>query len=143
MCGVYLLDLVARKLGEAGVQKITGRRRFAYLKRKIDQRGGYFLALACLSPPPFPFTMLVATTSALAYPKSKLFAIVAACRTIRFLILGYLATRYGERILHIIGTPAFKYTMIGFAILCVIVSGFSIAKWVTTGRASRTQPAAA
>ena len=29
LCGVFLLDLVARKLGEAGVQKITGRKRFA------------------------------------------------------------------------------------------------------------------
>ena len=87
--------------------------------------------------------MLVAVTSALAYPKPKLFAIVAVCRALRFLILSYLAIRYGERILHIIATPGFKYTMIGFAILCVIVSGFSIAKWVTTGRAHRTQPSAA
>ena len=143
MCGVFLLDLVARKLGETGVQKIAGQRRFKYLKKKIDQRGAVFLALACLSPPPFPFTMLVAVTSALAYPRTKLLAIVAVCRTVRFLILSYLAIQYGERILQIIGTPAFKYTMITFAIICVIVSSFSIAKWVTTGRASRLQRAPA
>ncbi len=142
-CGVLLLDLVARKLGEAGVQKITGRRRFEYLKKKIDQRGGYFVALACLSPPPFPFTMLVATTSALAYPRVKLLTIVALCRGIRFLILSYLAIKYGDGILKIIGTPVFKYSMIGFAVVCVIVSGFSIAKWFTTGRTHRVQRATA
>ena len=139
VCGVFLLDVVARKLGETGVQKIAGQKRFEYLKKKIDQRGAVFLALACLSPPPFPFTMLVATTSALAYPRVKMFLIVAVCRLLRFLILSYLAILYGERILQIIGTPAFRYTMITFALICVVVSGFSIAKWVSTGRAHRGQ----
>lgn len=137
MCGAFLLDVVARKLGETGVQKITGQSRFEYLKKKISSRGGYFVALATLSPPPFPFTMVVATTSALAYPRAKLLAIVGICRLFRFLVLSYLAVRYGRRILAIINTPAFKYTMIGFAVLCVVVSGFSIAKWVTTSRAKR------
>ncbi len=143
VCGVFLLDLVARRLGEAGVQKITGQRRFNYLKKKIEQRGGYFVALACLSPPPFPFTMLIATTSALAYPRVKLLTIVGLCRGVRFLILSYLAIKYGDGILKIMRTPAFKYTMISFAVLCVVGSGFSIAKWFATGRAHRTQKATA
>lgn len=137
VCGVFLLDLVARKLGESGVQKVTGQSRFEYLKKKIGQKGGYFVALACLSPPPFPFTMLVATTSALGYPRRKLLAIVAICRLIRFLLLSYLAIHYGRSILRMINTPAFKYTMIAFAVLCIVVSGFSIAKWVNTSRAER------
>ncbi len=139
MIGVFLLDVVARKLGETGVQKITGQSRFEYLKKKIGQRGGYFIALAALSPPPFPFTMLVATTSALAYPRRKVIAIVGVCKMLRFLLLSYLAIRYGRRILALINTPAFKYSMIGFAVVCVVVSAFSITKWVTTSRAKRGQ----
>lgn len=139
VCGVLLLDVVARKLGESGVQKVTGQSRFEYLKKKIGQKGGYFIALACLSPPPFPFTMVVATTSALAYPRKKLLAIVASCRMARFLLLSYLAIKYGRKILRLINTPAFKYTMIGFAVLCIIVSVFSIMKWVRTGRSERAR----
>lgn len=139
VCGVFLLDLVARKLGESGVQKVTGQSRFEYLKKKIGKRGGWVVALACLSPPPFPFTMLVATTSALAYPRRKILAIVGLCRVLRFLILSYLAIKYGRRILLLIQTPAFKYTMIGFAVMCLVVSGFSIAKWVGTSRAERSR----
>jgi membrane protein YqaA with SNARE-associated domain len=139
--GVFLLDLVARKAGEAGVQKVAGQKRFNYLKKKTGQRGGWFVALACLAPPPFPFTMLVATTSALGYPRKKLLAIVAGAKALRFLVLALLAFKYGHGILRIIQTDAFKYSAIGLAVLCLIVSGFSIAKWVTSGRAKEPEPA--
>src|SRR4051812_9618997 len=109
--GALLLDLVCRKIGEAGVQKVTGEQRFAYLKKKVGQKGGFFVALACLGPPPFPFTAIVATVSALAYPRIKLLAVVAASRLIRFIILSLLAVKYGPAIFLIIHTPAFKLSV--------------------------------
>ena len=132
--GVFFLDLVARRIGETGVQNMTGKRRFEYLKRKAGQKAALFIALACLAPPPFPFTMLVATTSALGYPRKKIIAIVAGCRVIRFFILSLLAIKYGPSILRIINTPAFKWTVGAFGVLCLIMSGFTIAKWVKTSR---------
>jgi membrane protein YqaA with SNARE-associated domain len=129
-CGAFLVDLIARKAGETGVQKVAGRSRFEYLKRKIGEKGGRAIVLGCLAPPPFPFTMVVATTSALGYPRKKLVAIVAAARAARFLILGYLAIRFGRHILRIAGSEPFRWTMIVFVILCVAGSVLSIAKWV-------------
>jgi membrane protein YqaA with SNARE-associated domain len=129
-CGTFLLDLVARKAGEAGVQKIAGRSRFEYLKRKIGEKGGRAIVVGCLAPPPFPFTMVVATTSALGYPRKKLLTTVAAARAVRFLILGYLAIRFGRQILRIASSQTFRWMMIVFVILCVVGSALSIAKWV-------------
>jgi len=129
-CGAFLIDLVARKAGETGVQKVAGRSRFEYLKRKIGEKGGRAIVLGCLAPPPFPFTMVVATTSALGYPRKKLLATVAAARAARFLILGYLAIRFGRHILRIADSEPFRWTMIVFVILCVAGSALSIAKWV-------------
>jgi membrane protein YqaA with SNARE-associated domain len=129
-CGAFLIDLAARKAGEAGVQKVAGRRRFEYLKRKIGEKGGRAIILGCLAPPPFPFTMVVATTSALGYPRKKLIATVAAARAARFLILGYLAMRFGRQILRIASSQPFRWTMIVFVILCLAASALSIAKWV-------------
>jgi membrane protein YqaA with SNARE-associated domain len=129
-CGTFLLDLVARKAGEAGVQKIAGQSRFEYLKRKIGEKGGRALVIGCLAPPPFPFTMVIATTSALGYPRKKLLAMVAASRAVRFLILGYLAIRFGRQILSIAKSQPFRWTMLAFVILCVVGSVLSIAKWV-------------
>jgi membrane protein YqaA with SNARE-associated domain len=129
-CGTFLLDVVARKAGEAGVQKVAGHSRFEYLKRKIGEKGGRAIVLGCLAPPPFPFTMVLATTSALGYPRKKLLSTVAAARAARFLILGYLAIRFGRQILRIADSQPFRWTMIVFVILCVAGSALSIAKWV-------------
>jgi membrane protein YqaA with SNARE-associated domain len=131
--GVFLLDLVARRAGETGVQKVAGRARFEYLKRKIGQKGGFAIALGSLAPPPFPFTMVIATTSALAYPRTRLLATVAAARAVRFLLIGYLAIRFGRVILRIANSQPFRWTMIGFVIVCLAGSVWSIGKWVRKG----------
>ncbi|HEY6991525.1 MAG TPA: VTT domain-containing protein [Bryobacteraceae bacterium] len=133
-CGTFLLNLVARKAGEAGMQKVAGQSRFEYLKRKIGEKGGRAIVIGCLAPPPFPFTMVVATTSALGYPRKKLLALVAASRAMRFLILGYLAIRFGRQILNIAKSQPFRWTMIAFVVLCVVGSALSIAKWVRRSR---------
>lgn len=54
--GCIFLDLVVRKQGEEGLEKIAGKKRMKYLKKKIAERAAFSLALASLAPPPFPFT---------------------------------------------------------------------------------------
>ena len=78
--------------------------------------------------------MLIASTSALAYPTRKLVAIVFASRLVRFAILSFLAIRYGRQILRLVNTQTFRYCAIGLSVLCLVVTGFSVAKWVQTGR---------
>lgn len=137
--GVFLLDLVARKLGEEGIQKVTGPDRFNYLKKKIGQRGGFAVVLACIAPPPFPFSPVIATNSALGYPRHKLLLLVACTRAARFLILGFLAIHYGSAIMRIIKSDDFKWAMVGFIVVCVVGSVFSIVNWVRKSR--RRKPA--
>jgi membrane protein YqaA with SNARE-associated domain len=133
--GVFLLDLLARKGGETGVQKVAGERRFNYLKQKIEEKGGAFLALAAIAPPPFPFTMVVAVNSALAYPRQRLLWTVAGARAARFAILSLLAIKYGRAILRIANSEVFKWSIIVFSMLCIVGSVFSILKWLRSSRA--------
>jgi membrane protein YqaA with SNARE-associated domain len=128
--GVLLLDIVARKAGEAGIRKMAGSRRFESLKRGFEKHGAWALAVGCIAPPPFPFTMVVAVSSALHYPRKKLLLVVAGVRAIRFVILSLLAVRYGRNITHLMNTDAFKWTIIVFACLCIVGSVFSVMKWV-------------
>ena len=131
--GVFLLDLVARKSGEAGVQKVAGQRRYEYLKKKIGEKGGAAVAVGCIAPPPFPFTMVIAVNSALGYPRRRLLWTVAGARAVRFTILSLLAIQFGRAILRAINSEAFKWTMIVFTVLCIAGSVWSIAKWVRRG----------
>lgn len=128
--GVFLLDLLARKGGEKGVQKVAGEKRYQMLKRRIGEKGGRALVIGSLAPPPFPFTMVVAVNSALGYPRQRLLWIIAGSRAARFVILSLLAIEFGRSILRIANSEPFKWTMIGFTLLCVVGSVFSILKWI-------------
>lgn len=132
--GTFLLDLVARRIGETGVQRVAGKRRFEYLKRKIGEKGGFAVAVACLSPPPFPFTAVVSTVCALGYSRTKLLAIVGISRAVRFVILGALAIHYGRLILRVANSAPFRWTMIVFAAICVVGSVLSLLKWFHRGK---------
>ena len=136
--GVLLVDYVSKRVGETGVKKIAGERRFNQLMNRMNRRGGLLVALAALAPPPFPFTILIATTSVLGYSTRKLLLICFGSRVLRFLAVSLLAIRYGQGILRIVNTQGFKYSAIAFSIICLIVTGLSIAKWVSAARAQRS-----
>lgn len=144
--GVFFLDWMVRRMGQDGVKKMAGKRRFEYLKRKIGEKGALALAIGCMAPPPFPFTMAVVTLSGLGYPRKRLLAVVAAARAARFLILGGLALKFGRQILSITKSPAFFWTMVVLIIICIGGSAYSITNWVRRSRKSgdnRTAAAAA
>ncbi len=135
--GILLLDLVCRAGGEAGLEKLTGRQRVEELEAKIKKDAGYAVAVACLAPPPFPFTPVIAAASAFQYPRRKLLSIAFAARIVRFFVVAELAIAFGREILSVERSPAFFWTMIGFVALCVIGSAFSIASWVRHSRAKQ------
>ena len=117
---------------------MAGERRFEKLKRKIGEKGSRALIVACLAPPPFPFTIIIAINSALDYPRNRLLAIVAGTRAVRFLILGALAIKFGPAILRIAKSAPFKWTMIVFIFLCIGGSALSVTKWLRRGRPGRS-----
>lgn len=138
--GVFLLDLLARKGGEEGVKKMTSKRRFDYLRKKVGERAGWAIVIGCMAPPPFPFTLVVAVASALGYPRLRLLMLVFGTRIVRFTLVGLLAIWLGHRVLQVAKTPAFVWSMVAFIVICALGSGLSIASWV---RRSRTATAKA
>lgn len=137
--GIFLLDLVARRLGEEGIRRVAGNRRYEYLERKIGQRGAIALVVACLAPPPFPFSAVIAVNSALRYPRRRLLALCAASRGARFLILGALAIHFGRVIIRWANSEIFRDVMIGFIIICLAGSAYSIYNWLRKGRSKAAQ----
>ena len=75
--GVWTVDALSRKMGEDGLTKLASKKRLDYLKKKMKQNAAVVIVLACLAPPPFPFTAIIAAASALQYPRLRLFLLVA------------------------------------------------------------------
>src|SRR5580692_7124602 len=99
--GVLVLALVARRLGEQGLRKIAGARRYEKLCRRIGNHAGRAVAIGALAPPPFPFTTVIAAVGVLHYPLSRMLPINFLARVVRFTVLAMLAVRFGDRVLAI------------------------------------------
>lgn len=127
--GVLALALVSRKLGEEGIRKIGGEKRYEKLKKRIGSHSGVAIALGGLAPPPFPFTMVIAAAAALDYSLWRLLLINFMARAARFTLLAWLALKFGREVLSIAKSDAFKWSMAIFILLCLIGSGFSIWHW--------------
>ena len=138
--GAFLLALVSRKLGEEGIRKMSGDAKYEKLKKRIGSRSGIAVAVAGLAPPPFPFTTVIAAVSALGYPFWKTLLINFLTRGTRFAILSILALKYGRQVLGIARSPAFEWSMVGFVILCIIASAFSVIHWFRKPHVSSASP---
>jgi membrane protein YqaA with SNARE-associated domain len=143
VAGVLLLDLVCRKGGEEGLKKMMTPKRLVYLKKKMQQHSGIALIIACLAPPPFPFTAIVAAASALQYPRLRLLGVVFGARAVRFSLVGLAAIWLNREILRIANSSEFAWFMEGFTALCVIGSIASIIRWVRLSRSQSRRRAAA
>ncbi len=135
--GVFLTESVSRKGGEAGLKGRVSPRRLRYVQNQVTKRAGIMLALACLMPPPFPFTVFVIVAAALQYPRIKLLSIVAVARLARFLIEGYLAIHYGQRILQLAQLPAVQGIIFAIVIISIGGSAWSVFSWIRRSRPKR------
>jgi hypothetical protein len=103
----------------------------------IKKHGAKAIVLACIAPPPFPFTMVIAAAAALKYSRLRIALINFFARAARFVILGLLAIRYGKSILKMADSPIFRWSMIAFIVLCLAGSAFSIYGWIKNVRPNK------
>jgi len=128
--GAFLLALVSRRVGEAGLSRITGEKRYQRLKKHIQKHAGVAVAIGGLAPPPFPFTTVIAGTAAMNYPLPRILTINFISRAVRFTLLSLLAVKFGRSVLSIVQSAPFEWTMVIFIGICVLASAISITHWM-------------
>lgn len=131
--GVFFLDLVCRKGGEATLTRLVKPKLLGYLKQRMKKHAAMVVIVTCLAPPPFPFGAAIAAASALQYPKLRLLTLVLVSRAVRYSLIGWAAIYFGRRILRIADSTEFEWIMGGFIAFCVIGSVASIIQWVRIG----------
>lgn len=134
--GALALALVSRKIGEEGISKLAGKKKYDRLKNHIGSHAGPVILLGGLAPPPFPFTMVIAAAAALDYPIWRLLTVNFLARATRFALLSWLAVTFGQQVLEIAKSQPFEWGMAAFIFLCVVGSAFSLWRWF---RRSRSQ----
>ena len=128
--GVLFIDLIMRKAGESGLEHFVSQNRFEKLKAKLENKAGVTVFVATLIPPPFPFTPIVMTASALQSPRGQLLIAVFLGRLLRFGIEAILALYFGRQLIAFMDSDVVTYIVYGLIGIAVILSTLSLLKWL-------------
>ncbi len=134
VAGVFLLDLVMRRVGAGGVERLVGRKRFGKLKGKVERNTGWVVFVASALPPPFPFRFTMMTASALQCDRARMFAAVFAGRFLRFAAEALLILYFGRRFLDFMNSAAFNYVVYGLTLVAVAGSAVTVYRLFWSGR---------
>jgi membrane protein YqaA with SNARE-associated domain len=126
VAGVTLLDLVMRRVGAGGVERLVGPKRFGKLKEKVEGNTGRVVFVASMLPPPFPFRFTMMTASALQCARGRMLVSVFAGRAVRFAAEALLILYFGRRFLDFMNSDVFNYVVYGLTLAAVAGSAFTI-----------------
>jgi membrane protein YqaA with SNARE-associated domain len=139
LIGCFATDWISRK-SEGGQQKFLSGKHLDYIRRLVEKRAGWTLAVASLMPPPFPFTALVAAAAAFRYPRKKLLSFVAVGRFVRFGIEAALAIHYGRWIIKQAQSPLLDHIMITLIVISLAGSALAVYQWTNRTSGPRETP---
>ena len=134
VAGVFLLDLVMRRVGAGGVERLAGPRRFQKLKGKVERNTGWVVFVASALPPPFPFRFTMMTASALQCRRARMLAAVFAGRSLRFTAEALLILYFGRSFLDFMNSGAFNYVVYVITLVAVLGSAVTIYRMFRSGR---------
>jgi membrane protein YqaA with SNARE-associated domain len=126
VAGVALLDVLMRRVGAGGVERLVGRRRFGKLKRQVERHTGRVVFVASALPPPFPFRFTMMTASALQCARGRMFVAVFCGRALRFAAEALLILYFGRRFLDFMNSDAFNYVVYGLTLVAVAGSAVTL-----------------
>jgi membrane protein YqaA with SNARE-associated domain len=132
--GAALTFWMGRKAGEQGLDRYLDKRRVESVRRRVGERGAVALALFDLIPPPFPFTAVVLAAGALEVPVRLFFVTLAVARLFRFGLEAYLATRFGEQILHWIESDIVQDIVFAMIVLGGGLTAYTVWRLYSSGR---------
>jgi membrane protein YqaA with SNARE-associated domain len=128
--GVLIVDVIMRKAGEKGLERFVSAKKVETLKAKLENKSGITVFIATLIPPPFPFTPVVMTASALQSPRIKMLTAVFLGRLIRFGIEAVLALYLGRQMIAFLNSDVVTYFVYGLIGLAIVLSTLSLLRWL-------------
>ena len=137
VAGVALLDLVMRRVGSDGVERLVGPKRFVKLKKKVENNTGRVVFVASMLPPPFPFRFTMMTASALQCARGRMLVSVFAGRAVRFAAEALLILYFGRRFLDFMNSDAFNYVIYALTLVAVAGSAVTIYRLFWSGRGGK------
>ncbi len=97
VAGCLALHHLGRKGGEALVRKRFTGEKIEQAMAALQRHGVMAVLVPCLLPPPAPFKIFILLAGVVGISATRLATAIAIGRGVRYIALGVLAVRYGER----------------------------------------------
>jgi membrane protein YqaA with SNARE-associated domain len=134
--GCVVLYYVSRRAGHRALKRFSAAKQ-KRVKDLIDRYDVLSVLVASLLPPPFPFKLFVVSAGVFRLNPVRLAIAIASGRVIRYLLLGYLAARYGEHAREILSR---YYPVIGLGLALLIIIVFVARNLIRRGAATAPAP---
>jgi membrane protein YqaA with SNARE-associated domain len=121
--GGFVTYRLARKGGKESLARRISAKTLKRVYGVFERWGFAAIAIPALLPPPMPLVPFVLAAGAMQYSVNKFLLAMTLGRIVRYLILAYLAARYGRKILPLLlqhGHPAVA-AAVGLAVTAVLV----------------------
>jgi uncharacterized membrane protein YdjX (TVP38/TMEM64 family) len=128
--GVFVIDTIMRKAGEKGLERFLSEKKIEKFKKKIENKAGVSVFVATVLPPPFPFTPVVMTASALQASRRTLLIAVFVGRLVRCTIEAVLALYFGRKLIAYINSDVVTYAVYGLMGIAAVLSTLSVLTWL-------------
>jgi membrane protein YqaA with SNARE-associated domain len=102
LSGSLVLFFIGRRGGEAVVRRRFSTGRVDRALGTLRRYGLVAVLITCLAPPPAPYKLFMLLAGAAGISLARFSAAVVIGRSVRFVGLGLLAVRYGDRALQLI-----------------------------------------
>jgi membrane protein YqaA with SNARE-associated domain len=123
------LYLISKRAGHRALNRFSESKQ-KRVKDLIDRYDVLSVLVACVLPPPFPLKLFIVSAGVFRLNIVRFAIAIAAGRSFRYLLEGYLAARYGEQAKEIL---AHYYPAVGIGLAVAIIVFFVVKNLMKRG----------
>jgi len=137
LVGGFVTYRLARKGGKEALERRFSRRKVDKVCEIFRRWGFGAIAIPALLPPPVPMVPFLLAAGAMQYPARKFLAALTLGRISRYLMLAYLAARYGRQIISFIAERGHP-VVVGIIVLLLATAAVVLYFWRGSKNKKRT-----
>jgi membrane protein YqaA with SNARE-associated domain len=134
--GGFVTYRLARKGGKEALERRFTRRKVDKVCEIFERWGFSAIAIPAFLPPPVPMVPFLLAAGAMQYPARKFLVALTLGRISRYMVLGYLAARYGRQIIAFIAKHGHP-VVVGVVLLLIAVAALGYYFWSGGKRTKR------
>lgn len=134
--GGYATYRMARKGGKEALEHRFTRRKVDKVCKIFERWGFGAIAIPALLPPPVPMVPFLLAAGAMQYPARKFLVALTLGRISRYMVLAYLAARYGRQIIAFIAKHGHPVA-VGIILLVIATAAAGYYFWSGSKRRKR------